>query len=70
MVERTWIGTGGYRRFRGEWVKELLKISTDVSPVMILESPRGVTAIIIWAIWVCAAVKGMVFKQFTLGYGI
>ena len=21
----------------------------------------------IWAIWVCAAVKGMVFKQFTLG---
>ena len=27
----------------------------------------GVTAIIIWAIYVCAAVKGMVFKQFTLG---
>ena len=24
----------------------------------------------VWAIWVCAAVKGMVFKQFTLGYGI
>ena len=24
----------------------------------------------IWAIKVCAAVKGMVFKQFTLGYGI
>ena len=44
-VERTWIGTGGYGRFRGEWVKEHLKISTDVSPVMILESPRGVTAI-------------------------
>ena len=21
-VERTWIRTGGYRRFRGEWVKE------------------------------------------------
>ena len=21
----------------------------------------------IWAIWVCAAVKGIVFKQFTLG---
>ena len=21
----------------------------------------------IWAIWVCAAVKGMIFKQFTLG---
>ena len=21
----------------------------------------------IWAIWVCAAVKGMVFKQLTLG---
>ena len=21
----------------------------------------------IWAIWVCAAVKGMVFKHFTLG---
>ena len=21
----------------------------------------------LWAIWVCAAVKGMVFKQFTLG---
>ena len=21
----------------------------------------------VWAIWVCAAVKGMVFKQFTLG---
>ena len=21
----------------------------------------------IWAIWVCATVKGMVFKQFTLG---
>ena len=21
----------------------------------------------IWAIWACAAVKGMVFKQFTLG---
>ena len=24
----------------------------------------------IWAVLVCAAVKGMVFKQFTLGYGI
>ena len=24
----------------------------------------------IWAIQVCAAVKGMVFKQFTLGQGI
>ena len=24
----------------------------------------------IWAIWVYAAVKGMVFKQFTLGQGI
>ena len=27
----------------------------------------GGTAIVIWAILVCAAVKGMVFKQFTLG---
>ena len=24
----------------------------------------------IFAIWVCAAVKGMVFKQFSLGYDI
>ena len=24
----------------------------------------------IWAVWVCAAVKGMIFKQFTLGKGI
>ena len=29
-------------------------------------SPRGGYCHI-WAIWVCAAVKGMVFKQFTLG---
>ena len=25
-VERTWIRTGGYRRFRGEWVKHKLKL--------------------------------------------
>ena len=24
----------------------------------------------VWAIWVCATVKGMVFKEFTLAYGI
>ena len=28
---------------------------------------QGGTAIVIWAILVCAAVKGIVFKQFTLG---
>ena len=27
----------------------------------------GVRYCHIWAIWVCATVKGMVFKQFTLG---
>ena len=25
-VEGTWIGTGGYGQFRGEWVKELGKL--------------------------------------------
>ena len=29
--------------------------------------PGGGVYCHIWAIWVCAAVKGMVFKQFTLG---
>ena len=28
---------------------------------------QGGSAIVIWAILVCAAVKGIVFKQFTLG---
>ena len=27
-VERTWIRTGGYGRFRGEWVKYVSEIST------------------------------------------
>ena len=38
-----------------------LKIMTGERP-----SPRGGYCHV-WAIWVCAAVKGMVFKQFTLG---
>ena len=40
----------------------------DRCPVSeMLSVPRGGGYCHIWAIWVCAAVKGMVFKQFTLG---
>ena len=31
-VERTWIRTGGYGRFRGEWVKRLAYTPPDSSP--------------------------------------
>ena len=34
------------------------------------ESPGGGGYCHTWAIQVCAAVKGIVFKQFTLGQGI
>ena len=43
----------------------LLSCFTDFS-----FTPGGGGYCHIWAIWVCAAVKGMVFKQFTLQYGI
>ena len=31
-VERTWIRTGGYGRFRGEWVKILKTFPTKMKP--------------------------------------
>ena len=41
-VERTWIGTGGYGRFRGEWVK-LNDLSRN--PAQINKGKQGV----LWA---------------------
>ena len=62
---------------RAEWHEEALKERlcwrlAEVGPEKIrlgLYWPRGRGGgyCHIWAIWVCAAVKGMVFKQFSLG---
>ena len=60
---------------RAEWHEEALKERlcwrlAEVGPEKIrlgLYWPRGGGYCHIWAIWVCAAVKGMVFKQFSLG---
>ena len=37
-VERTWIGTGGYGRFRGEWVKY------QVTSLLMLSSPISISS--------------------------
>ena len=43
---------------RHTWMLPFLKTTVTITPGGYCH---------IWAIWVCAAVKGMVFKQFTLG---
>ena len=44
-----------------------LALVKNYSQPLSITPPGGGGYCHIWAIWVCAAVKGMVFKQFTLG---
>ena len=44
-VERTWIRTGGYGRFRGEWVKEQIE-SGDIYGVEWIDKDLGIFKII------------------------
>ena len=56
-VERTWIRTGGYGRFRGEWVKTVSKFFTSTDVKFDIKTMRVGNKILRTAGFLCAIIE-------------